>query len=172
MRILIISLPRTGSTSLLHSIENSKNLKPLFEPFDGTGRVTYRDDMENIVLKTIVDVQRPKNCDNYLEWIIEFSKSFDEIILLSRKDLKACAESHAYSVHNRKNGFTSNDPYLWEPTPVDELCYENIVKWNGVLNDISNILIIPITYYEDIYDLNDKSRLRKGNRDEFNKSII
>jgi hypothetical protein len=172
MRILIISLPRTGSTSLLNSIAKSKNLKPLFEPFDGTNRVTYQDEMENIVLKTIVDVQRPENCDNYLEWVIEFSKSFDEIILLSRKDLKSCAESHAYSVHNRKNGFTSNDPYLWEPTPADELCYENIVKWNGVLNNISNILILPITYYEDIYDLNDKSRLRKGNRNEFDKNII
>jgi hypothetical protein len=172
MRILIISLPRTGSTSLLHSIANSKKLKPLFEPFDGTNRVTYEDEMSNIVLKTIVDVQRPENCDDYLNWIIKFSKSFDEIILLSRKDLKACAESHAYSVHNRKNGFTSTDSYLWEPTPVDELCYNNIIKWNSVLNTLSNVFNIPITYYEDLYNPNDIGRLRKGNRDEFGKSII
>jgi hypothetical protein len=172
MRILIISLPRTGSTSLLNSIAKSKNLKRLFEPFDGTNRVLYEDNMENIVLKTIVDTQKPKNCNNYIDWIVNFSKSFDETILLSRKDLKACAESHAYSVHNRINGFTSNDPYLWEPTPADELCYNNIIKWNGVLNTLSNILNIPITYYEDIYNPNDSGRLRKGNRNEFNKSII
>ena len=172
MNILIISLPRTGSTSLLYSIANSKNLKPLFEPFDGTNRVTYEDDMENIVLKTIVDTQKPKNCDNYVDWVINLSKSFDETILLSRKDLKACAESHSYSVHNRKKGFTSNDFYLWEPTPIDELCYNNIIKWNEMINNLSNELDIPITYYEDIYNPNDSSRLRKGNRNEFDKNII
>jgi hypothetical protein len=172
MRILIISLPRTGSTSLLHSIANSKNLRPLFEPFDGTNRVTYKDNMDNIVLKTIVDVQKPENCDNYIDWVIKFSKLFDEIILLSRKDLKACAESHAYSVYNRKNGFTSNDPYLWEPTPIDELCNNNIIKWNEILNTLSNELDIPITYYEDLYNPNDESRLRKGDRNKYVKKII
>lgn len=172
MNILIISLPRTGSTSLLYSIANSKKLTPLFEPFDGTGRVVYENDMNNIVLKTIVYVQKPKNCNDYFEWINKFSKSFDEIILLSRKDLKACSESHAYSVHNRKNGFTSVDSYLWEPTPIDELCYNNITKWDKILNDLSKELKIPITYYEDLYDPKGKGKLRKGNLSDYEKKII
>jgi len=51
------------------------------------------------------------------------------------------------------------------------LCYNNIIKWNNVLNTLSNILNIPIIYYEDIYNLNDKGRLRKGNRDNDKKLI-
>jgi hypothetical protein len=34
MKILIISLPRTGSSNLLFSLANEKNLKPVIEPFN------------------------------------------------------------------------------------------------------------------------------------------
>lgn len=172
MKILIISLPRTGSTSLLTSISKNRNLIPLFEPFDGSNRYLYSDDMENIVLKTIVSEHYPENVEDYHTWIIEFSKKFDEVILLNRRDLKACAQSHAYSVYNKKRGFTSLDPYLWENTPIDELCYSNIVRWNEEINKISIELGIPITYYEDIYDLNSEDRLRKGDRVNTKKTII
>lgn len=172
MKILIISLPRTGSTSLLYSISQSKRLQPIFEPFDGTNRYPYQSIMNNVVVKTIVSAQHPDNISDYHKWIIEFSNEFDEIILLSRIDLKACAESHAYSVFNKKNGFTSTQQYLWNPTPIDELCYSNIFYWNSVLVDISKELNIPITYYEDIYDLNSKHRLRQGDRNKIESKII
>ena len=173
MRILIISLPRTGSSSLLKDICKSKKLKEVFEPFDGTNRYTYNDAMDNIVVKTIVLIQKPSNVLDYNEWILEFSKKFDEIILLSRKNLIECAESHAYFIfNNRKKGFTSNTPYVWEETPNYNEEYLNIIKWNEELTFISNELNIPITYYEDIYDLNSENRLRKRNKNEFNKKLI
>jgi hypothetical protein len=172
MRILIISLPRTGSTSLLRSISDSKKLKEVFEPFDGTDRFTYNDRMDNIVVKTIVLFQKPTNVLDYNEWILEFSKKFDEVILLSRRNLIECAESHAYAVFNRKKGFTSNMQYIWSETPNFDRCYSDIVKWDDTLKIISAKLDIPITYYEDIYDLNSENRLRKGNRNEYRQNLI
>jgi hypothetical protein len=172
MRILIISLPRTGSTSLLRDICNSKKLKEVFEPFDGTNRFAYNDGMDNIVVKTIVLFQKPSDVLDYNEWILEFSKKFDEVILLSRKNLIECAESHAYAVFNRKKGFTSEMQYIWEETPNFDKCYSDIIKWDTTLKMISTKLDIPITYYEDIYDLNSDGRLRKGNRSAYTQSLI
>ena len=91
-KILIIALPRTGSTSLLDKISNEKNLTPLFEPFDKTGRVLYNG-QSNVVVKTIIN-QHPNN--------FELSKEFDEIILLSRKNLKEHIESHSYRIYFSK----------------------------------------------------------------------
>jgi hypothetical protein len=172
MRILIISLPRTGSTSLLKNISKSKKLKEVFEPFDGTNRFPYDDMMDNVVVKTIVLFQRPIGVLDYNEWILEFAKKFDEVILLSRKNLIECAESHAYAVFNRKRGFTSNTPYVWEETPNFDKCYSDIIKWDNALKIISTKLDIPITYYEDIYDLNSNNRLRKGNRSIYTHNLI
>jgi hypothetical protein len=53
MSILIIALPRTGSTSLMNKLANERNLKPFFEPFDGTNRVIYNNE-DNSVVKTII----------------------------------------------------------------------------------------------------------------------
>jgi hypothetical protein len=172
MRILIISLPRTGSTSLIRNICKSKKLKEVFEPFDGSNRCPYDDTMNNIVVKTIVSFQKPLGVLDYNEWILEFSKKFDEVILLSRKNLIECAESHAYAVFNRNKGFKSDAPYIWEETPNFDKCYSDIISWDSTLKMISTKLDIPITYYEDIYDLNSKNRLRKGNRSIYTHNLI
>ena len=74
MRILIISLPRTGSTSLLKTISKSKKLKEVFEPFDGTNRFTYNDTMDNIVVKTIVLFQKPSDLFRYKFMFYIFKK--------------------------------------------------------------------------------------------------
>ena len=153
MSVLIISLPRTGSTSLLHKIAKEKNLKPLFEPFDGTGRVNYNGE-KDVVVKTIICHHN----DN-----LELSKKFDEVILLTRRNVKECAESHAYQTYfSKKKNYNSNMPYLYEEVPlgVFELCYNDIVKWNKDINELSVKLDIPITYYEDIFDKDSEERLR------------
>ncbi len=172
MKILIISLPRTGSTNLMQNLAKKNKLKPLFEPFDGSARENYHEKMDNIVLKTIVE-QQPDLDIGYLEFIKDLIGKFDKVILLSRKNLQECAESHAYFVHNRgKKGFTSATEYFWEPTPVDDLCLKNIIKWNDILQEISETYKIPITYYEDLYDTKSFKRLRKGNKNDIKKNII
>ena len=86
MRVLIIALPRTGSTSLLHKIAEERGLTPLFEPFDGTNRIIYNKE-DNVVVKTII-------CHHFDN--LELSKEFDEVILLTRKNIIECVESHSF----------------------------------------------------------------------------
>lgn len=172
MKILILALPRTGSTNLMHTLAKENGIRGLFEPFDGSNRVMYYEKMDNIVLKTIVEQQPDPNV-GYLEFIKDLIGKFDKVILLSRKNLQECAESHAYFVHNRgKKGFTSTTEYFWEPTPVDDLCLKNIIKWNRILEEISETYKIPITYYEDLYDTKSFKRLRKGNKNDIKKNVI
>ena len=165
MSVLIISLPRAGSTSLLYKIATEKMLIPIFEPFDGTNRVKYNN-QSNIVVKTIV----PHYKDN-----LKLSEEFDEIILLSRRNLLECIESHAYQTYFSKvKNYNSNNQYYYEDVPKDvfEMCYNDILKWNTELIELSDALNIPITYYEDIYDVYSKDRLRLGNKDNLKKTII
>jgi hypothetical protein len=61
---------------------------------------------------------------------------------------------------------------LWEKTPNYDVEFEFIKKCNSELTYLSEKLGIPITYYEDIYDVNDSNRLRKGNRFDYPKNII
>jgi hypothetical protein len=172
MKVLIISLPRTGSSKLLFSLAKEKNLKPVFEPFSNFKKKviknrwtkenddiirTYHQSDNNIIVKTII-FQHPDN--------LSLSKEFDEIILLSRKDLISCAESWVYFLKNRKNGFDAWMPYTFEGIDTEEIKSElnRLIEYDFTLKQISNTINIPITYYEDLYDLNNPDRLRKFNK--------
>ncbi len=177
MSVLIISLPRTGSTELGMKISNDRKLKYVFEPFNN---VIKSNDFifEKCVLKTIIfQIPQDINKDNRIDWLVSITKNFDETILLSRRDLIACAESWAFLNHRMalSNWIPSKQsitPYFWEKTPNYEIALRDINKWSKELEDISNILNIPITYYEDIYDINSDKRLRKGNKIDLDKKLI
>jgi len=174
MRILIISLPRTGSTELGKQLAFKHKLKYECEPFNGGDKLLQNINSKNIVLKTIL-FHLPNYIDepNRIDWLIELSKNFNEVILLSRRNLVACAESWAYLQYNEKqNSFKADTPYLWEKTPNFDEEFNFIKKCNSELVYLSEKINIPITYYEDIYDENDSNRLRKGNRFDFSKNII
>jgi ABC-type multidrug transport system ATPase subunit len=164
MSILIIALPRTGSTSLLYKLAKENGLTSLFEPFDNSGRVQYNSE-KNTIVKTII-CHHPNN--------FELSKEFDRVILLSRKNLLECAESHAYQTYfSKTKNYNSNNQYYYEEVPsnVFQLCYNDIIKWNEELNKLSLKLNTPITYYEDIYDINHSDRLRKGSKGNIKKLL-
>lgn len=165
MKILIISLPRTGSSNLLFDLAKKHNLKPLFEPFDGSGRWIYDESDDDVVLKTMVFQH---------DSLIELSSNFDEVILLSRRDLLECAKSYAYFTKNSKKGFTSYYSYYYENVSDYEfqIALDALTKYNNDLNYISEKLNIPITYYEDIYDLDSNERLRKFDKRNVNKDKI
>jgi len=173
MSILIIALPRTGSTELGKRLSIKHKLKYEFEPFNPPDIVPPLTYFKNKVVKTII-FQLPHYVKekNRTNWLIDLIKEFDEVILLSRKNLIDCAESWAYLTYKSKQtGFKSNEPYLWEKTPNYEIALKNVIKWNEELMFISNKLNIPITYYEDVYSVNSNERLRKDNR-TMCKSII
>jgi hypothetical protein len=152
MSILIISLPRTGSTSLLYKLAKENELTPLFEPFDNSGRVQYNGE-KNVVLKTII-CHHPNN--------LELISTFDKVILLNRRNLKELIESHSYQTHFSKKNYNSNNPYVYKTPPQEiiNLCTADILNWNEEINYLSEITKIPIIYYEDIFDSNSSDRLR------------
>lgn len=174
MNILIISLPRTGSTELGKDISIKHKLKYECEPFNGGNKLFNDFDLNSVVLKTILfHLPSYVDEDNRINWLIELSKKFNEIILLSRRNLISCAESWAYlQYYEKQKSFKADEPYLWERTPNFDIEFEFIKKCDSELKYISKILNIPITYYEDIYDENDSNRLRKGNRFDYSKNII
>ena len=172
MRILVISLPRTGSTSFSKKLANDNGLSFVFEPFAPNAEllsiiknfdIDYTKD--NVVVKTLLN-------DAYdIDWFINLSKEFDKTYLLSRRDLNACIESWAYLNYKRSEmGFDFETEYYWEKTPNYEESYIQINRWNNKLNTLSKVLSIPIIYYEDVFDIS-KNRLRKGDR-QYNKTII
>jgi hypothetical protein len=152
MSILIIALPRTGSTSLLYKLSKENGLTPLFEPFDNSGRVQYNGE-KNVVLKTII-CHHPNN--------LELISTFDRVILLNRRNLKELIESHSYQTYFLKTGYNSNNPYVYKEPPQEiiNLCTSDILNWNEEINRLSEITKIPITYYEDIFDSDSPDRLR------------
>lgn len=173
MKILIISLPRTGSSSLLFKLAKENGLKPIFEPFhdgtnefyDGKTKWIYNENEDNIIVKTII-YHHQNN--------IELISNFDKIILLTRKDLIACAESFVFFSKNRRNGFMSWFPYFYENVSEEELneSIEILKKYDDELKSIGQSLKIPITYYEDIFDINGEDRLRKFDKTKLNKNKI
>jgi hypothetical protein len=153
MSILIIALPRTGSTSLLYKLAKENGLAPLFEPFDNTKRVQYNGE-KNVIVKTII-CHHPNN--------LELINSFDKVILLNRRNLKDLIESHAYQTYfSKTKNYNSNNSYVYKSPPQEiiNLCTSDILNWNEEINHLSEITKIPIIYYEDIFDSNSPDRLR------------
>ncbi len=166
MKILVISLPRTGSTSFSKDLAQKNNLKFVFEPFAPLAKQfnklkNFETDYtkNNIVVKTLVN-------DEYdVKWFIDLSKEFDQVYLLSRRDLKACVESWSYLSYKRNEtpGFDFETEYYWEKTPNYDEAEEQILRWNSKLELIATKLNQKIIYYEDIFGYNN-NKLRKGDK--------
>lgn len=170
MKILVLSLPRTGSTTFAKNLAKENNISFVFEPFAPNAELLNRIKnfeldytKDNIVVKTLINNQYD------VDWYVEFSKGFNQTYLLSRRNLKQCIDSWAYLNYNRdKIDFESE--YFWEMTPNWDESYHQIYDWNDKLINLSNKINIPIIYYEDIFDIN-KNRLRKGDT-KLNRKIV
>ena len=157
MKILIIALGRTGSTSLLFKLAEEYNLNVIMEPLE---RNLFREDEDNIIIKTLI-WQIPKG-ENEDTWFKTLIPKFDKVILLTRKDLKSLTESLAFYRHRKNTGFFSNTPYLWEKTPNYCEIEKMVNDYNKKLIKLGQELGIEITYYEDIFDVSSEERLRLG----------
>jgi len=160
MKVLIISLPRTGSTSLLNDISLKRNLKKYDEPFSFEKNHTdynWLDNDDDYIVKSLIGQPR---VSDIIEFYVKYSKKFDEIILLSRRDLLECAKSYAFLQWNLSNGISKHDKYIWESTPNLNEVYNTILNLNSNLKKLSLVLNIDIIYYEDIYDVDSDDRFR------------
>jgi len=138
MKVLIVSLPRTGSTNLLLSLGRLLNLKTYSEPFEKkyVGE-DYKFNQPHII-KTMINDLKVNPLD------------FDKVIILARKDLKAQLESFTFALKNDKwhENYKVNDIEI-----VKEYYYNfNAMRLN--IEKLSKEINIPITWYEDLYSGN------------------
>jgi hypothetical protein len=153
---LIIGIPRSGTTSLMKSIASANELPFIYEPFRFGNDIT---NIKNVVIKTQfhqidnliysgnITIEHLEKC---LLFYIEFSKRFDNIILINRRDIKSQSES--LSAHH--TGIDEKQKYIYHERLYNEkakLLYNNIQLLNKYLIKLSEIIKIPIDVYEDIY---------------------
>jgi stage III sporulation protein SpoIIIAA len=157
MKILLITLPRTGSTSLLKNLSEQYHLKAISEPFNSSIKNTeqYKNFDWNIANDICVKTHiNHKDISFYLNFV----KLFNKVILVSRKDLKLCAESLSYS--NYFGNFS--EKYEWVNTPNLMHNIKLVKKFDNDLKTLSELIDVNILYYEDLFDMNSENKLRKN----------
>ena len=188
MKILIISAPRAGSTSLFNGLYKSlHNFKGFCEPFNGgneslgNSNKEYSLNYSNLLVKLLpwtyfnskplpIYFTHSLFQHNYLpfstflhyliEDLIKYSSNFNKIILLRRKNEIESAKSMAYASSNNEYHI----PYFYDNTKYDyneDLNF--ILNSNKAIENLSNKLNIPITYYEDLFT---------GNKDNIKDFVL
>ena len=177
MKILIINLPRTGSTSFHTKLVKETGGISIFNPYDGTNRTSILK-KDNIVVKSGILYPQDLTDEQRIDFYINLISDFDTTYLLSRRNVKEHIESWAYMVkHNTienweksqrfgiNDHFTSLSNYVFDDSTITKEDYEkaklDLENWNNILNLLSRKTSIPITHYEDIFDANGKDRYRK-----------
>ena len=172
MRILIIATPRTGSTELTSRLSRMLSLKPIYEPFNDMNPFNFHHPSfmehhslpEDCVVKSLVgQIPYRKRTNMNNEYLIQickefyemYSKNFDKVILLGRRDLVAQTES--WNWFTNKN---NNEPYIYAKQPHYDENEKYIHDRDRILRQLSKHLDLPITYYEDIYN-GDSTKGRK-----------
>ena len=173
MKILIISVPRTGSSSLANNLKNVLKYKQLYlEPY--LFEYGYPLNLsKNSIVKTMT-YQVPSNYgenDNYKStkfelFISDWSKEFNKIILLSRKNEQDHLESWINLLSKQENGESVYKKWnineikgkLKNHNYVDYL-KKQIKHHTDKIKELSILFNIPITFYEDLYGIDRKKSL-------------
>ena len=163
MKILIISPPRCGSTSLLNSISVLRNAERIAEPYTNPEELISRDPYtyplslsKNCVVKMItrqvpIDYGTP---DDFVEFILSIYNLYDRVILISRKNFKDHFESYV-NLKLKLNKEDVHAPWYIEDIKkyIDSISKTDFRKFITPISKLSKNLSIPITYYEDLYSL-------------------
>ena len=172
MKIAIISYPRTGGTTLLHSIANILNLEYLSEPF------RYRDVSHQVleksnVLKTQV-YDTPIDMDN--KWFHKYiSDNYDFVILLGREnsDEQAISNHIAIQTNNWDSEYEVNEEIMKTFEKDNAINFAEDCK--SQLLEVSNkIYKKDILWYESLYsnDIDIRKNSIKTHLPFFNDSQI
>ena len=165
MKVLIIGIPRSGTTSLLNSFENQGYVK-INEPYNYNIKKSIKYDnppkevleQDNIIVKTNVTHIPYKWKQDWYTFIIEFVKYFDKVILLDRLQF----EEHLMSIMHLHFRIFKGKSVLqkWSLNDIDSNFIAGYLAAEGdkilkrdkeQLKRLSEELNIPITYYEDLY---------------------
>mgnify|MGYP006141563091 CR=1 FL=1 len=164
MKILIIGIARSGTTSLLRGIK-AQGFYGIGEPYNEWVRselpypLEELDQHTNIVVK-IISNQKPKNYKGtWVDFVKKFSKSFDKLIFLDRSDFGEHYESILnlwHKSHIKKHSVMSS----WVSEDIPDLFrvgfstgggMQRLQKEKKEFKEVVETLNGNITYYEDLY---------------------
>ena len=144
--ILLITEPRTGSSSLMKSIASAYGFDYQFEP-DKKNKLIIKD---NTVVKVIIDISRGQ--DYYLNLMKQFSKT----ILLSRRNIIEQSEAFWALLYINDGVYTEK----WNENKLPKNLkqredykerYQSLVDKKLFLLELSDKTSKKINYYEDVF---------------------
>lgn len=164
MKILLLTLPRTGSTSLINSLHRTLNIPKYSIP----DCYRYPKDYKLIehCLSTQNVILRMSSYHNVGESLESFSNNFDKVLILSRKNI----EEHYISVANLfyKEVILDGDcfgSYSTDEIPTKILTdFKKSTDWLRIqqarkdLKTLSEKIKALYINYEDLYHYNNTSR--------------
>jgi hypothetical protein len=157
LKILIIAIGRSGSTVLTTLFGRILDYTAYYEPFNfihpSTASKVFPNTLpSNCVVKTISD-QKPKDVIDILDFYTKYVNEYDRVILLSRKDKQLVYESILHRVTYFFNG-NWHTPYVYQELPENKKVRNWVKTQSDLVESLSNVLNIPITWYEDLYSGN------------------
>ena len=172
MKVLVVCVPRSGTTSFLNSLKKVTStplvcLPDSYEYSVNHPLITKVLNFNDIILRVVPSQYVGMS-------IIEFSKHFDHIILMSRRNEKEHMESYINLLYKKtvlkkivSNAFYNNDvEYDFSTIPNDFVVkFENSTDWKLVrqtrsqIEDLAKHLNTEILYYEDLYYTDDKTEI-------------
>jgi len=162
MKILIISPPRSGSTSLLNNISKLGSYNRIAEPYINPKKLSTRlpyphplELSEKCVVK-MLSFQVPKDYgkpNEYVNFIKSIHSYYDKKIILNRKNLKEHFESFINLRVRNAYGLNAHDPWYVDDIEKYKKNFkiENLIEHRSLIDKVSDELKIPIAYYEDLY---------------------
>tara|TARA_B100000497_G_scaffold127738_1_gene170674 strand:+ start:1993 stop:2598 length:606 start_codon:yes stop_codon:yes gene_type:complete len=168
MKILIVSPPRCGSTSLLNNLCELTNSKRIAEPYTNPKELLTRKQNEyplnlngNYIVKMVSNQVPESYREDFESFITLVYREYSKVILLSRRNLQEHFESYI-NLRSRLNKKDVHDS--WYIDDIKPFCnrfdIEKFKLKTTVVDIISKKLKIPIIYYEDLYGKDRKKSLK------------
>jgi hypothetical protein len=171
MKIVLISLPRTGSTSISKYYKSiNKDVVVIDEPFNlvvNNPTILYNDltKNKNLFIKTMYG-DNPLEFENMSakDFVLKLINDFDLVLFLTRRNIKEHTESYVQALQTSK--WASSYVYDYKFNTLYDKVESKLNKLNLELIKTCNELNKPLYFYEDLYN-----SLKKENIIEFLYSI-
>jgi hypothetical protein len=157
MKIALISLPRTGSTSISRYYKSiNKNVVVVDEPFNlvvNTPTILYDNLIKNhnLFIKTMYG-DNPLEFENMSakEFVLKLIDDFDLVLFLTRRNIKEHTESYIQALQTSK--WASSYVYDCKLNTFYDEVESKLNKLNSELIQTCNELNRPLYFYEDLYN--------------------
>lgn len=164
MKIALISLPRTGSTSISRYYKSiNKDVVVIDEPFNlmvNNPTILYSNLIknDNLFIKTMYG-DNPLEFKNMSakEFVLKLINDFDLVVFLTRRNIKEHTESYVQALQTSK--WVSNYVYNSKFNILYNEVESKLNKLNLELIETCNELNKPLYFYEDLYNLHKKESI-------------